>query len=164
MPDLKFSIYNIKKDKDTQVLLGHAGFIKSAEDIYEAVASSAPEIKFGVAFVEASGPCLVRSEGNDKALVELAEKNALGIGAGHTFIILFRGAFPINITNAVKAVPEVSRIYCATANDVQVILSITKQGRAVLGVVDGEAAKGVESKEDKTTRRRFLRKIGYKLG
>ncbi|MGC8622730.1 MAG: adenosine-specific kinase [Candidatus Micrarchaeia archaeon] len=153
----------VKKDIDTQLILGHAGFIKSIEDLYEAMVSSSPAVKFGVAFVEASGPCLVRSEGNDDSLIRQAEQNALAIGAGHTFIILFKNAFPINVLNSIKAVPEVARVYCATANDVEVITGITRNGRSVLGVVDGSAAKGIESKQDKYKRKKFLRDIGYKL-
>ncbi len=154
----------IKKEEDEQLIIGHAGFIKTAEDLYEAMANSVPGIKFGLAFAEASGPCLVRSEGNDKSLIKKAEQNALKIGAGHTFVIIFKNAYPINVVNAVKSVPEVVGIYCATANNVEVVLAHTKNGRAVLGVADGSSAKGVEKEEDKAARRKLLRDIGYKLG
>ncbi len=154
----------IEKDADEQVIIGHAGFIKTAEDLYEAMANSAPGIKFGIAFVEASGPCLVRSEGNDNELIQKAEKNALKIGAGHTFIIIFKNAYPINVSNAIKMVPEVVNIYCATANDVEVFLANGEKGVAILGIADGSYAKGIEGKEEKEKRRKFLRDIGYKLG
>ncbi|MGC8662617.1 MAG: adenosine-specific kinase [Candidatus Micrarchaeia archaeon] len=154
----------IEKDKGEQIIIGHAGFIKSAEDIYEALINSVPGIKFGVAFVEASGPCLVRSEGNENEMVARASKNALNIGAGHTFVILLKDAYPINVVNALKSVPEVVRIYCATANNVEVLIVNTGEGRAVLGVADGNAAKGIETIKDKKARRKFLRDIGYKLG
>jgi adenosine/AMP kinase len=160
---LDTEIIDVEKDADAQIILGHAGFIKTAEDLYEAMANAVPNVKFGLAFAEASGPCLVRSEGNDEALKEQAEKNALRIGAGHTFVILFRGAYPINITNSLKAVNEVSCIYCATANAVQVIVAKTNKGRSVLGVVDGSASKGLESDGDRSARRKEVRKFGYKL-
>ncbi|MEM3827424.1 MAG: adenosine-specific kinase [Candidatus Micrarchaeaceae archaeon] len=163
MPKAELSVYEVKKESDMQLIIGHAGFIKTAEDLYEAIISSTPNVKFGLAFIEASGPCLVRSEGNDSALTKLAEENALGIGAGHTFIILFREAFPINVLNAIKAVPEVARVYCATANPVQVLTGSTGLGKAIVGVIDGSAAKGIESSKDKSERRALLRHLGYKL-
>ncbi len=163
MENASISTFLIEKDADTQLIIGHAGFIKSIEDLYEAMASSAPGIKFGVAFNEASGPCLVRSEGNDNSLVKQAERNAMSIGAGHTFVILFKDAFPINVLNSIKSVPEVARVYCATANDVEVVIAVTGKGRSVIGIVDGSAAKGIESKADKEKRKKFLRDIGYKL-
>jgi adenosine/AMP kinase len=153
----------IDKEDDTQIILGHAGFIKTAEDLYEAMVSSVPGIKFGIAFVEASGQCLIRSEGNDASLKGQAEQNALAIGAGHTFIILFRDAFPINLINTIKSVQEVSEVFCATANTVDVILGETESGRSVIGVVDGQNAKGVENESDKAERKRLVRKFGYKL-
>ncbi len=156
-------VIDIEKDADTQVILGHAGFIKTAEDLYEAMVNAVPGVKFGVAFAEASGPCLVRSEGNDNGLRGLAEKNMLKIGAGHSFLILFKSAYPINVANAVKNVNEVSRIYCATANKLQVLIASTKLGRSIIGVVDGESTKGVEKETDRATRRKFIRDIGYKL-
>lgn len=153
----------IEKDEDAQIIIGHAGFIKTAEDLYEAMISSVPGIKFGLAFVEASGRCLVRSEGNDDSLTRQAENNAMSIAAGHTFVILFKNAFPINLINAIKSVQEVSEIFCATANPVEVIVGASDSGRAVLGVVDGSSAKGIENDSDKTERRGTVRKFGYKL-
>lgn len=154
---------DMKKDADAQIVIGHAGFIKSVEDIYEALVGSAPGIKFGIAFIEASGPCLVRSEGNDSHLKALAEQNATAIGAGHTFIAIFNNAYPINVNNALKAVPEVVSIYCSTANPVQVLVSETNQGAGIVGIVDGSPAKGVESDEDRDKRKKLLRDIGYKM-
>jgi hypothetical protein len=154
---------DIRKSDDVQVIIGHAGFIKTVEDLYEAMVNSVPGIEFGLAFIEASGPCLVRVEGNDPELEEQASKSAMAVGAGHTFIILFRNAYPINVMDKVKAVPEVARIYCATANNVQVLVTSTRQGKSVIGVVDGAAAKGIEDAEDKKIRKEFLKKIGYKL-
>ena len=153
----------IEKDEDTQLIIGHAGFIKTAEDLYEAMIASVPGIKFGLAFAEASGQCLVRGEGNDESLRKQAENNAMSIAAGHTFVILFKNAFPINLINAIKAVQEVSEVFCATANPVEVIVGVSDSGRAVLGVVDGGPAKGVESDSDKNERRNTVRKFGYKL-
>ncbi len=161
---LDTEVIKIEKDPETQLVLGHAGFIKTAEDLYEAMANAVPGVKFGIAFAEASGPCLVRSEGNDAELQRLAESNLLRIGAGHSFIILFKNAYPINVVNALKGVNEVVRIYCATANPVEVIVAKTDQGRAILGVVDGFASKGTESEEDKSKRRKLVRDLGYKLG
>ena len=160
---IDIEVVPVEKDKDTQVIIGHAGFIKTIEDLYEAMVNAVPNVKFGVAFAEASGACLVRSEGTSEELVRQAEENALKIGAGHTFIILFKGAYPINVANSIKAVNEVARIYCATANPVQVIVATTDQGRSVIGVVDGSASKGIEGKEDKEARKKLLRDIGYKL-
>ena len=153
----------IRKADDVQVIVGHAGFIKTVEDLYEAMVNSVPGIEFGLAFIEASGPCLVRVEGNDPELEEQASKAAMAVGAGHTFVILFRNAYPINVMDKVKAVPEVARIYCATANNVQVLVTSTRQGKSIIGVVDGAAAKGIEDAEDKKIRKEFLKKIGYKL-
>lgn len=160
---MKTEIVRIEKEEGLQVILGHAGFIKTAEDLYEAMANSVPGVKFGVAFAEASGPCLVRSEGNDPSLTRLAERNMLKIAAGHTFMILFKGAFPVNLTNAIKDVEEVTGIYCATANPVEVVVATTKLGRGIIGVVDGSASKGIEKGKDRSARRKFLRDIGYKL-
>ncbi|MEM3237197.1 MAG: adenosine-specific kinase [Candidatus Micrarchaeaceae archaeon] len=161
---MKIKAIEIRKDKETQVIIGHAGFIKTAEDLYEAMSGAVPGVKFGLAFVEASGPCLVRSEGNDKELVSSAEKNAKAIGAGHTFVILFKNAYPINVLNSVKSVSEVSSIYCATSNPVKVLVADFGDGAAVVGVIDGGKAKGIESQADKSKRRKLLRDIGYKLG
>ena len=152
-----------KEDKNVvNVIIGHSHFIKSVEDIYEALITSAPNIKFGLAFIEASGKRLVRVEGNDEELKKLASEVALKIGAGHTFIIYLRNAWPINVLNALKLTQEVTRIYTATANPVQVVIAETDQGRAVLGVVDGFTPLGVEGPEDIEERKRFLREIGYK--
>jgi adenosine/AMP kinase len=145
------------------VIIGHTHFIKTAEDLYEAMVNSTPTIRFGVAFCEASGPCLVRAEGNDPDLKSTASRNALNIGAGHCFFIAMKGAFPINVLQAVKNCFEVCSIFCATANPVEVILAETDLGRSILGVVDGSKPKGIESEEDAKHRRGFLRKIGYKL-
>jgi adenosine/AMP kinase len=145
-------------------ILGQSHFIKTVEDIYEALVSTVPGIKFGMAFCEASGKCLVRWEGTDPGLIELAKKNALSISAGHSFIIfLGEGFFPVNILNTIKFVPEVCRIFCATANPTQVIVADIGEGRGILGVVDGLKPKGVEEKEDIAWRKGFLRRIGYKF-
>lgn len=145
------------------LILGHTHFIKSAEDLYEAVVNTVPGAKFGVAFNEASGPCLVRAEANDDELRRAAIANAQAAGAGHLFVILLREAYPINVLGRIKECFEVCSIYCATANPVEVIVAETAQGRAVLGVVDGASPKGVEGPADVEHRRLFLRKIGYKL-
>ena len=155
---------NIDKPEETNFILGQSHFIKSVEDIYEALISTVPGIKFGLAFCEASGKCLVRWEGTDPRLAELARKNALAIGAGHSFIIILGdGFFPLNVLNTVKLVPEVCRIFCATANPTQVIVADTGEGRGILGVVDGLKPKGIEGEEDIAWRRGFLRRIGYKF-
>ena len=160
---MNLSVLSIEKPQEMNFILGHAHFIKTVDDIYEAIVQTNPGMKFGVAFCEASGPCLVRSAGNDEALVRLARSNALAISAGHTFVVFMDKGFPVNILNAVKMVTEVCRVYCATANPTQVIIAETDQGRGILGVIDGSASKGVESDTDVQTRREFLRKIGYKL-
>lgn len=153
----------IEKPEETNFILGQSHFIKTVEDIHEALVTSVPGITFGLAFCEASGKCLVRKSGTDPSLVEMAQKNALAIGAGHSFILfLGRGFFPVNVLNAIKTVPEVCRIYCATANPTQVLVAETEQGRGILGVVDGFSPKGVEGDEDITWRKSFLRMIGYK--
>jgi adenosine/AMP kinase len=153
----------IEKPEDMNMILGHAHFIKTVEDLYEAIVQTAPSMKFGLAFCEASGPALARFAGNDQRLVDLARSNAMNLGAGHTFVIFLEGGFPINILNTVKAVPEVCRIYCATANLVEVILAETDLGRSILGVVDGVRTKGIETNEDIVARKAFLRTIGYKM-
>ncbi len=147
---------------DTNLVLGQTHFIKSAEDLYEALISSVPGIKFGLAFCEASGKCLVRSEGNDEELKKAAQDNALALGCGHSFLVFMRNAYPINVLNAIKNLQEVCSIYCATANLVEVIIAQTGQGRGILGVVDGEGPKGIESAKDVQDRKAFLRTIGYK--
>lgn len=153
----------IEKPADMNFILGQSHFIKTVEDLHEAMVNTVPGIKFGLAFCEASGPALVRASGTDPELVELAKQNALTLSAGHAFIIFLGNAFPINVLNAVKATPEVCRVFCATANPVQVIVAETEQGRGILGVVDGVLTRGVESEEDIAQRKGFLRTIGYKL-
>ena len=153
----------IEKPADMNFILGHSHFIKTVEDLYEAVVQTAPSMRFGLAFCEASGPALVRWAGNEQRLVDLATRNAIALGAGHSFIIFMEGGFPLNILNTIKAVPEVCRIFCATSNPVDVIIAETEGGRAILGVVDGVRAKAVETTQDIAVRKDFLRKIGYKL-
>lgn len=145
------------------LILGQTHFIKTVEDLYEIMVGISSQVKFGIAFCEASGPCLVRTTGNDRALEAAAMTNAIGIGAGHSFIILLREAYPINFLNAIKQCPEVCTIYCATANPVEVIVAETGQGRGILGVIDGFSPKGLETPEDVQVRQKFLRDIGYKL-
>lgn len=145
------------------VIFGQTHFIKTVEDLYEVVVGAVPNAKFGIGFCEASGHCLVRGEGNDQALKEGAMKNAYRIGAGHTFVILLKDAFPINVLNAVKMCQEVCNLFCATANPVEVILAQTDQGRGVLGVVDGASPKGIEKEDGVKWRKELLRKFGYKL-
>jgi len=147
---------------DTNLILGQTHFIKSAEDLYEALISSAPGIKFGLAFSEASGKCLVRTEGNDDELIKAARDKAIELGCGHSFIVFMRNGYPINVLNAIKNVQEVCNIFCATANSVEVIIVQAEPGRGILGVIDGESPKGVENAKDKEERRSFLRTIGYK--
>ncbi|MCY1288073.1 Adenosine specific kinase [compost metagenome] len=159
-----FITVKITKPDDTNFILGQTHFIKSVEDIHEALVGAVPGIRFGLAFCEASGPCLVRWSGNDDALVELAKKNAQAIGAGHSFILfLGDGYYPLNVLNTLKMVPEVCRIYCATANPTEVLLAETDQGRGILGVVDGFGPKGIEGDADIAARKDLLRRIGYKL-
>jgi adenosine/AMP kinase len=154
----------IEKPEATNFILGQTHFIKSVEDIHEALVSAVPGIKFGLAFCEASGKCLVRWSGTDEAMLELARKNAAAIAAGHSFIVfLGDGFYPINALNTLKLVPEICRIFCATANPTEVVIAQTEQGRGILGVVDGSSPKGVEGEEDIAWRKGFLRQIGYKL-
>jgi hypothetical protein len=145
------------------VIVGQSHFIKTVEDLYEAIVGISTQVQFGLAFSEASGPCLIRRAGNDRELESYAVENARMVAAGHTFYILMKDAFPINFLNAIKACPEVCGIYCATANPVQVIVAATEQGRGILGVVDGASPQGVEGPEDVQARHDFLRQIGYKL-
>jgi hypothetical protein len=144
------------------VILGQSHFIKTVEDLYEALVNTVPQMRFGVAFNEASGPCLTRVDGNDEALTAMAARNATVLGAGHIFVIAMRDGYPINVLGRIKDVPEVCSIFCATANPVTVIVAENEQGRGVMGVIDGESPKGVETAEDAARRREFLRKIGYK--
>ena len=154
----------IEKPDEINFIFGQSHFIKTVEDLHEALVGAVPGIEFGVAFCEASGPALIRSSGTSEDMIDMAVRNAGAIAAGHSFIIFLANAFPINVLNAVKAVPEVCRIYCATANPVEVILAKTEQGRAVLGVVDGMSPQGVETEEDEAERKGLLRRFGYKLG
>jgi len=158
----KIEIVQIEIPKDTNVIIGQAHFIKTVEDIYEALMNSLPNIKFGIAFCEASGKRLIRYDGNDDELTKLAIEQAKKIGAGHTFIIYIKNAYPINVLKYIKEVPEVIRIFAATANPLQVIVAETEQGRGILGVIDGNSPLGIEDEENKKERYEFLRKIGYK--
>ncbi len=160
---MELKVVTLEKPEEVNCVLGQAHFIKTVEDVHEALVTSVPGIQFGFAFCEASGPRLVRYTGTDPELVELAKKNALKIGAGHVFVLLLRNAYPINILNALRHVPEVVRLFAATANPLQVIVAETEQGRGVLGVVDGYPPAGVETEADIQKRKDFLRKIGYKL-
>lgn len=152
----------IESPADTNLILGQTHFIKSTEDLYEALISSVPGIKFGLAFCEASGKCLIRSEGNDAELKKAAESNAMVIGCGHSFLIFMRNAYPINVLNAIKNVGEVCNIFCATANPVEVVIAETGLGRGILGVIDGKKPHGVETANDMEERMKFLRTLGYK--
>lgn len=159
----KLELVKIEKPPEMNIILGQAHFIKTVEDLYEALAGAVPGIKFGIAFCESSGPCLVRSEGNDERLKKIAVENAYRLAAGHCFLILMENAYPINVLKAVKDVQEVCGIFCATANDVEVVVADTGQGRGILGVIDGLRSKGVEGEKEIRERKEFLRKIGYKL-
>ncbi len=160
---MELKIVKIEKPEEINLILGQSHFIKTVEDIHEVMVTSVPGAKFGLAFCESSGACLVRASGTDEELLELAKKNALALSAGHTFIVLMRDAYPINFLNAIKNVPEVCRIFCATANPVEVVVAETEQGRGILGVIDGLRSKGIEGEEDIAWRKDFLRMIGYKL-
>lgn len=160
---MQLELVAIAKGEDVNVIIGQTHFIKSVEDIYEAVVNAVPGIKFGLAFNEASGVCLVRSAGTDPELIELARNNAVALGAGHIFVLLLGNAYPINILNAIKAVPEVCTIFAATANPLKVIVADDGAGRGVLGVIDGEKPKGVEIEKDEADRKALLRRFGYKF-
>jgi hypothetical protein len=153
----------IEKPDDVNVIVGQAHFIKTVEDLHEALAQSSAQLRFGIAFCESSGPRLVRRSGNDDALIELATRNASAIGAGHHFVVALRGGFPVSVLNAVKLVPEVCSIFCATANPVEVLVAVSPSGRGIVGVVDGGAPLGVETEADVTERKALLRRFGYKL-
>ena len=153
----------IENPDGLNVILGQTHFIKTAEDVHEALVNAVPGIRFGVAFCEASGPCLVRVEGNDEGLKALAAKNALAVGAGHFFVVFVREAYPLNLLRALRDVPEVVNLYAATANPIDVVVASNRRGRGVVGIIDGERPKGVETPADRKERREFLRKIGYKL-
>jgi len=160
---MELKTVTIEKPADVNCILGQSHFIKTVEDIHEALVTAVPKIKFGLAFCESSGPALVRWSGTDSEMIELAKKNALALSAGHSFIIFLKDCYPINVLNVVKNVPEVCNIYCATANPVEVILAETAQGRGILGVIDGVKSKGIEGEREIAERKEFLRKIGYKL-
>ena len=160
---MELKTIKIEKPEEINMILGQSHFIKTVEDVHEVMITSVPGAKFGLAFCESSGACLVRASGTDEELLELAKKNALALSAGHAFIIFMRDAYPINFLNAIKNVPEVCRIFCATANPVEVVIAETEQGRGILGVIDGLRPKGIEGEEDIAWRKDFLRMIGYKL-
>ena len=157
------SVVPIEKPDDQNVILGQSHFIKTVEDLHEALVGISPHLRFGIAFCEASGPCLIRRSGNDDQLVRLAVINAEAVAAGHSFIVFLTGGYPVNVLNAIKQVPEVCRIFCATANPLEVVVAETDLGRAILGVVDGLPPAGVETDDDEADRRALLRQIGYKL-
>jgi adenosine/AMP kinase len=160
---VEFKLVKIEVPKNCNVVLGTAHFIKTVEDLYEALKNSVPDIKFGIGFCESSGPCLVRIEGNDEELKSLASKYAFELACGHSFVIFIKNAYPINVLEKVRQVPEVCTIHAATANPLEIVVAETDQGRGVLGVVDGMQSRGIENEEDIKARREFLRKIGYKL-
>lgn len=159
---MELKAIRVELPEDGNVIIGHTHFIKTVEDLYEAIVNTVPQMKFGIAFNEASGPCLIRVDGNDDGLQALAARNAEAIGAGHAFVVAIRGGYPINILGRIRDTPEVCTIHCATANPVEVIVAETEQGRGVLGVIDGSAPKGVESDDDARKRHALLRTIGYK--
>ncbi len=160
---MEIKTIDVEIPEGCNIIIGHSHFIKTVEDLHEIFVNISSQVKFGIAFCEASGPCLIRVSGNDESLQQTATKNASAIGAGHSFIILLNQAFPINFLNAIKQCPEVCKIHCATANPVQVIVAETEQGRGIMGVIDGFSPKGVEGQEDVQKRKDFLRMIGYKL-
>ncbi len=159
---MELKTVSIHNPAHLNLILGQSHFIKTVEDIYEAMVNSVPMAKFGLAFCEASEKCLIRHTGTDEELVDLARQNALQLSAGHSFILFMKDIFPINVLNAIKNVPEVCRIYCATANPLEVVIAETKQGRGILGVVDGFSSKGIETDEDISARKQLLRRFGYK--
>jgi len=160
---MELKVVDIKIPEGANIIIGQSHFIKTVEDIYEIFKTHLPQVRFGIAFSEASGPCLIRTEGNDKELTDAAISNSQNIACGHTFVILMKDAFPINILNAIKQCQEVVNIFCATANPLQIVVAETELGRGILGVIDGYPPKGVETVEDRKKRSEFLRKIGYKL-
>jgi uncharacterized protein len=160
---MELELVKIENPKELNFILGQSHFIKTVEDVHEALVNTVPGIKFGVAFCEASGKCLIRWSGTDSALIELARENAMKLSAGHSFIIFLENAFPINVLRILKQVPEICHIFCATSNPVEVIIARSDQGRGIMGVIDGFTPKGIEGEEDIAWRKDFLRKIGYKL-
>jgi hypothetical protein len=161
---LEFKKVRIETPTDCNVIVGMAHFIKTVEDLYEALVNAVPDVKFGIGFCESSGPCLVRHEGNDDELRRQAKDKAFEIACGHSFVIYLKNAYPINVLDRIKNVPEVCTIYAATANPLEILIAETEQGRGIVGVIDGLKSKGVETEKDIKTRKEFLRKIGYKLG
>lgn len=161
---MELSTVTIEKPEEVNVILGQSHFIKTVEDLHEALVNTVPGIEFGLAFCEASGPALIRTSGTSEEWMKLASENAMRLAAGHVFLIFLGNAYPVNVLNAIKSVPEVCRIFCATANPLEVIVAETEQGRGVLGVIDGVASQGVESEEDVEDRQALLRNIGYKVG
>lgn len=160
---MELVVVAIDKPEDLNVILGQSHFVKTVEDLHEVLVGSSPHLRFGLAFCEASGKCLVRRSGNDPELEDLAARNALALGAGHCFVVFVREGYPVNVLNQLKTVPEVCTIYCASANQVQVVLAETEQGRGVLGVIDGASPAGIETEQDIAERKSLLRAIGYKL-
>jgi adenosine/AMP kinase len=161
---LEFGIVKIETPKDCNVILGMAHFIKTVEDLYEALVNAVPNIRFGIGFCESSGPCLVRHEGNDPELRQLAKDKAFEIACGHSFIVFLKNAYPINVLDKIRRIPEICTVYAATSNPLEIIIAETKQGKGIIGVVDGLKSKGIETEKDIRARKEFLRKIGYKLG
>lgn len=159
---MEITSVRVEIPENANVIIGQSHFIKSIEDLYEAVVGTVPQAKFGVAFCEASGPCLIRVDGNDEALKKAASDNAAKIGAGHTFVLFIRDAYPINVLDRIKAVQEVCGVFCATANPLDVVVASNERGRGIMGVIDGEAPKGVEGSQDVSDRKTMLRKFGYK--
>jgi len=160
---MEFKVVDIKIPEGANIILGQSHFIKTAEDLYEVMAGAVPGAKFGIAFSEASGDCLIRLEGNDPELVQAARDNSLNLACGHTFVLLMKGAFPINVLNAIKSIQEVCGIFCATANPLQAVVAETETGRGIMGVIDGQPPKGVEDQAHVEERRLLLRRFGYKL-
>ncbi len=160
---MTFEVVAVDKPDDMNVIVGQAHFIKTVEDLHEALAGVSPHLRFGLGFCEASGACLVRRSGNDAELTELAARNALAIGAGHSFVVLLREGFPVNVLNPLKSVPEVCTIFCATANPVEILVAVTEHGRGIVGVIDGSPPVGIEQDPDAADRHALLRAIGYKL-
>lgn len=160
---MEITTVRFEKPEDLNFILGQSHFIKTVEDLHEALVGTSPSLRFGIAFCESSGPRLVRWSGNDQELIDIAVRNARAIGAGHTFVITLREGFPVNVLNSIKMVPEVCRIYCATANPVEVVVGETEQGRGILGVIDGGSPLGVETEDDVVERKALLRRFGYKL-
>jgi uncharacterized protein len=160
---MELTSVRIEKPADTNVIIGQSHFIKTVEDLHEAIVSTNSSIRFGIAFCEASGPSLIRCSGNDEKLIKLAASNARAVGAGHTFFVFLEGGFPINILNPIKNLPEVCSIFCATANPLEVVVASSGEGRGIIGVIDGSSPKGIETEKDAAARKEFLRKIGYKF-